>query len=568
MASFPSVPTRVASRLALTLACLPLTGCAQGPSKATFLDRLDTAWSLSGAANWSAAAPAWESITELNPINGEFWRQLARARYGNAEYAKAIGAYKRAMDLGLIEYRSLVPYEIARCYGQLGDTRQAMAWFERSMKLGYRYLDRAAKDPALKPIAETKRFKELTATDDLSKVSRAQGWCYDWRLLSRELVRRRVDPFRHVSKEMFEARVRQVEEQIPKLTDLQMVAECMKLAALLKDGHTCVYTSFTAWPQYAHNLPIYLEYFQEGLFITAADRRFSQLLGAQVLAFDKKSESDVLHALEPLVHQDNSNGRFVVGTLLVRNLPLLASQGIIKDSAKVMLTVKTSSGKNRNVELPGDSDVPTRRLWDGLPPNWLSVAKGAPLYLKNFLQDYWFEFLPKEKAVFLQWSHVRDNPAEPIATFFRRASKFIDEHDVDKLIIDLRWNNGGDTWLVPRALEAIVANAKVNKPGKLFVITSSWRTYSAAQNAASMLERFTHATFVGDGTGSSPNFIGEDTELVLPYSKLVASISDIEWVSSWPLDYRTWIPPTLYVPRRFADHAAGRDACLEEILRQ
>ena len=55
----------------------------------------------------------------------------------------------------------------------------------------------------------------------------------------------------------------------------------------------------------------------------------------------------------------------------------------------------------------------------------------------------------------------------------------------------------------------------------------------------------THAIFVGEPTGSSPNFVGE---------------------TSHATDVRTWIPPTLYVPETFAAFRVRRDPALEAIL--
>src|SRR6267143_154269 len=51
--------------------------------------------------------------------------------------------------------------------------------------------------------------------------------------------------------------------------------------------------------------------------------------------------------------------------------------------------------------------------------------------------------------------------------------------------------------------------------GHLFVITGRL-TFSAAMNLASRLEHETHATFVGEPTGSRPNHYGEAVTLTLP----------------------------------------------------
>jgi hypothetical protein len=92
------------------------------------------------------------------------------------------------------------------------------------------------------------------------------------------------------------------------------------------------------------------------------------------------------------------------------------------------------------------------------------------------------------------------------------------------------------------------------------------RTYSAAQNTTTLIERHTNAILVGEPTGCSPNFVWEETPFKLPYSKLLANVSDLYWQSGWPMDYRTWTPPAIYTPSSFEAFCAGRDLALEAIL--
>ncbi len=132
-------------------------------------------------------------------------------------------------------------------------------------------------------------------------------------------------------------------------------------------------------------------------------------------------------------------------------------------------------------------------------------------------------------------------------------------------MIDLRRNNGGNTALLPPLIHGLIRSEQINQRGKLFVIIGR-RTFSAAQNAATFIERHTNAIFVGEPTGSSPNFIGEDLIFTLPYSQLMANVSDFYWQSSWPMDYRAWIAPQIYRPPTFAAYRANRDPALEAIL--
>ena len=533
-----------------------------------FLATLRQAQEASQTKQWTKAASLWEEVTKENPVTGDFWLQLAMARQNKQDYLGAIAAYEKAMSLGVNGLRSSIPYEVARCYAGLGKRDIALNWFEKAMKLGYRDLQNAQQDSELLLLHGDPRFRELAAMADPSSMSRDQGWRFDLRLMAREIARRGYAPFRQISREEFNRRVAVLDATIPKLTDMQIVIEMMKITAAVGDGHTMLYAFFER-PDLLQNVPVEFAFFAEGLFIVAADLRFSDLLGAQVIRFGDHSVAEVSQALDPLISRDNPAAPQVMGPMRMRNLPLLAGLGLIPDPSQVMLTVRDQSGKLRTVALRADSNIPSRKLWDGYPQNWRRLVDTLPgplpLYLKNPYKDYWFEYLSESKTVYLQWNHVHSDPVEPIDKFFDRVAQFAQEHSVEKLVLDMRWNNGGDTGLVPGVLESLIRDVRMDQPGKLFVIVGH-RTFSAAQNAVTMIARFTPAVFVGDTTGSSPNFIGEDIVLQLPYSKLMVSISDLYWQSSWPTDYRVWLTPLIYVPPTFSEYRQNHDRALQAIL--
>lgn len=80
------------------------------------------------------------------------------------------------------------------------------------------------------------------------------------------------------------------------------------------------------------------------------------------------------------------------------------------------------------------------------------------------------------------------------------------------------------------------------------------------------LGRETSAIFVGEPTGSRPNFIGETIYFELPYSKVRANAADLFWQTSWPDDYRTWIAPDIYVPPAFEAFSRNEDPAMNAIL--
>ena len=76
-----------------------------------------------------------------------------------------------------------------------------------------------------------------------------------------------------------------------------------------------------------------------------------------------------------------------------------------------------------------------------------TVTEPAPLHLRNRELPFWFEYLPADDLVYFQFNAVRDHPAETLAAFCDRLFGFIEDHNVGRLVIDVRWNGGGNTFL-------------------------------------------------------------------------------------------------------------------------
>ena len=80
--------------------------------------------------------------------------------------------------------------------------------------------------------------------------------------------------------------------------------------------------------------------------------------------------------------------------------------------------------------------------------DWLDVRvqEATPLYLKNLDKIYFYEYLPQQKTVYVRHSQIQDDPEETIPEFYTRVFDFIENNDVEKLIIDVRLNGGGNNY--------------------------------------------------------------------------------------------------------------------------
>lgn len=540
---------------------------AQKSSADTYLATLAQAEAKTSAKQWSDAAALWEQIVKMNPVEGKSWNQLATA-YSNAkDFRKSISAYEKQIELG-----SGIPanaaYNIACNYALLGEKEAAIDWLEKALAMGFSDLPGAQTDEDLKSVRNEPRYRTLVGLIDVTKMSREEGWRSDLQLLNREIKRRGYHLFPRTGTEAnFDAAVKKLNDAIPQLTDGQIIVEIMKLMRRVGDGHSGLLDGRQA--EFLQTLPVQFYLFEEGLFIISADPKYENLLGAQVLKFGNRTPEEIFKGIEPIINRDNEIWIKQVAPYRMRNLGLLNALNLIPDADKVSLTLRGMDEKEQTVTISTDATQPD--IWNGKsnPATWINVTQTlsapTPLYLKNPAALYWFEYLPDSKTVYFAFNSVRNDEKESLAAFSERLFRFVNDNAVEKLVIDLRWNNGGNTMLLNPLVQGLIKNEKINRRGKLFVIIGR-RTFSAAQNAATFFERNTNATFVGEPTGSSPNFVGEEKPFTLPFSKLVMNVSDLYWQSSYPQDRRTWIAPQIYLPPTFKAYSTNRDTALEAIL--
>ncbi|TDQ00531.1 hypothetical protein EV186_102392 [Labedaea rhizosphaerae] len=520
----------------------------------------------SSRAAWAEAATTWEHVVAANPVNGDHWERLAQARFHLADFAGALAALEQVLVLGVSATRedTVAPgelrYRVAWCHAELGDTDQAVAALCDAVASGYRDVAGLADDERFRKVCGHPRFRELLGSVPRAGLGRDDGWRTNLEALADEIRRRAPRPAPTLDVEALVAAV-------PRLSDARIVVELTKLVAQLDDGHGFVEVP-AGDPELSLLLPVQFSLFPEGLFVVAATPEHQDLLGAEVERFDGREVAEVLDALGPLVNKDNEYGARERIVQVLRRVPILHALDLTHAPDRVTLGLWAPDRRSTDVTLSATPGAWAQRNELPAPPGWLSFSDTStdrpPLYLRNCEAFYWFEHLPEQRAVYFQFNTIRDHPHESIEAFARRLFEFIDRHEIERLVVDLRWNGGGNNMLVRPLLNGLTGSRRINRRGSLFVVIGR-RTFSAGQYVATAIEAGTDAIFVGEPTGSRPNFVGETTPFRLPHRGIRVNVSDVHWQNSWPFDHRRWIAPELYAPPTFACLRAGRDPAMEAI---
>ncbi|MFA7635568.1 MAG: peptidase S41, partial [Bacillota bacterium] len=176
--------------------------------------------------------------------------------------------------------------------------------------------------------------------------------------------------------------------------------------------------------------------------------------------------------------------------------------------------------------------------------------------------NYWYEYLPEHKTVYFQYNSCANMEEKSFSAFSRDLFRFIDENDVDRLIVDLR-NNGGGNSLVMQPFISKIRGSSLKHEDRLFVVLGR-RTFSSALLNALELRNSTQATFVGEPTGGRPNHHGEVRTLFLSNIGITVGYSTKYFRYSRE-DTDSMVPDVIIEPS-IASFAAGRDPVVDWIL--
>jgi hypothetical protein len=389
---------------------------------------------------------------------------------------------------------------------------------------------------------------------------RVQGWRADLTYLESEIRRvhylYRAQPL----PDGFVAARQQLDDAIPSLDDAQITVRLQGLVARLGDGHSTLF--WFAGPRALPLLPLTWYLFPDGLWVIDAPDSLSSSIGSRVVSIAGADPGVVLEKLAPFVSKESPVFVKAIGAMLyLRSPDFLREAGIVSQAGSVPVTLEDRSGQRRTLTL---EPAPMRSLVRRLTPSRLPGAPVAPTYLRDVEKNYWFEHLPGHSAVYFQFNQLRERPDEPLAAFSGRLQRFLDEHQIRNLIVDARHNFGGDANLIPLVLRTLIHFETSRSDAHIYVLTSR-TTFSAGQSFISQVYRWTRAVFAGEPSGSRPNFVGEDTEIQLPYSGAFLSISS-RYHQSNPLDNRVWISPDIPAPLTSAAYFANQDPVLDAVL--
>jgi hypothetical protein len=404
----------------------------------------------------------------------------------------------------------------------------------------------------------------LAALPQTQDTGRVAGWRSDLQVLLEAARRFHAGPTRPAHQPAFAAAISRLSAEVSRLSDERIVVEIQRVMALLGDGHSLVYIMPTPRIPLAV-LPFDFYWFSDGLYVVRGHGEYERLSGSRVTRLGGRPVEDLLRELQPFISRDNAMAFKTFGPVYLTFPMFLDALGVPNRAGRFDVTLADSVGRERTLTIsPGPWRRHPRKL--GPPPRSARAGPPPPMYLERYEMPYWMRRMDRQQTVYVQFNQVMDADGETLAAFARRLADTLAGSVTRNVIVDVRHNNGGNNGLLAPLIESLAAFERAREGNRIFVVTSR-ATFSAAQNFITRLERVAHPEFAGEPSMSSPNFTGEDNEVLLPWSGVRVSISNRYWQDSRPDDRRPWIEMRYPVALSAADYFANRDPVLPVVLR-
>lgn len=395
-------------------------------------------------------------------------------------------------------------------------------------------------------------------------------WQSDLKSLQHVVHSKYSNLFYNITAENWDKEVDKFYNAIPGMNNYEIVAGFVKLVALFQIGHTRINLSPLQNGDgkiQLHSYPVQFYKFSDGVYIIRADKKYKDAVGGKILSIGNIDIEKALEAVRPLVSFENEQGFNSSSMYFLTIAEFLKTQGIAESDAEV--TVKyLKDGHVETAVLKSDNNS-AYLSHTGLntPGDWVSVRNTGevPLWQKEPLSYRYMEYLPESKILYVRHSAVVDDSAQTIESYFNNVFDFIDKNDVEKFVLDVRMNGGGNNYLNKPLITGIIKSEKINKDGKFYCIIGR-RTFSAAQNLVNELEKYTEVIFAGEPTSENVNFYGDALTEELLVSGLQARLSWLWWQNLDPRDKRKATYPYLAVDMSFDDYKNNLDPVMNAVL--
>lgn len=361
--------------------------------------------------------------------------------------------------------------------------------------------------------------------------NRIEAWSQDLDALLQRFLR--VDrSFSAGERARFVEDIEALRKELPKLEDPHIIMRIASAVSLARNAHTRLYLVRNRTE--LRRLPIRVWWFDDGLYVVRTTPEYRNLLGCRV---DDFGGTTARHAREIVsaAFAGNPSWRDYKSTYFLTSPEALYGFGISRELERVEIGVSGCGEKPFRASVAPlplvKKSGPTEAWWDLSPRHvdpdrqWVHVLDGQkelPLHLRHPERYYWFEFLPESGILYFHYNRAADAPDEKTKEFGERLLAELAARPVKALVVDVRYNTGGNLGLARELMKQLDERTK-GIPR--FVVTGR-ATFSAGMSQVALWKSFGSVTLVGEPIGEELDYWSEGGNIILPNSGLYAHFAN------------------------------------------
>jgi hypothetical protein len=333
-------------------------------------------------------------------------------------------------------------------------------------------------------------------------------WGEDIDVLQRELEARHINLYHSTSKEAFSTQLAAIKNQLPELSQAQLIVELMRSVKMIGDGHT----QLSYWGGPHHRFPLEFKLFASDLRVIATDSTHKNILGMRLHSINEVPVVDLVAKVKPIlmgVENVWSEMHQLASTLPVAEV--LLGLDIIDNTETARFAFIDDQGKVTHVNL---QSLPSEKFQSAVVES-LEPPLPAGFTLDNKIDGLTLYLNKNRRVAYLDFDHYPSFSS--MQNFAGSLKNIFSKEGVRYVIIDFRQNGGGDFFVGLALAWGLIVIDSLDWQNGFYVLTSG-NTFSAAMSNAAQYRQILNATLVGEPTGANPVGYQDADTFVLPNS--------------------------------------------------